>query len=129
VRSSLFAEMRRAKRLWREQRFNVKLPAVNFIEDNEKNAERRQALMHEELLVQGVIDCVIEHEDGTLHLIDYKTDRTRRGKDGEQQLLRAHTRQLSYYTEAIRLMFGRRPDKVGIYSMQLGYEVPVTIDN
>ncbi len=128
VRSELFAEMRRAKRLWREQRFNVKLPAVNFIEDNEKNTKRRAALMHEELLVQGVIDCVIEHEDGTLHLIDYKTDRTRRGKAGEEQLLSAHTRQLSYYAEAIRLMFGKSPDKVGIYSLQLGYEIPVSID-
>ena len=130
TRSALFAEIEGAARLYREFRFNVKLPAERFTE----SPERKKALAGRELLVQGVIDCIIEDENGELHLVDYKTDRLTREELAceslaEARLISAHSRQLSYYADAIALMFGKRPSKIGIYSLHLGREIELRIDN
>ena len=129
TRSELYQRMMGAKRLYRELRFNVKLPAENFAND----PKRRAALSGKEVLVQGVIDCVIEYEDGSLHLIDYKTDRLTRAElasgTGAERLIRTHLMQLSYYKTAISLMFGKAPSKIGLYSLHLGREIEVTLDN
>lgn len=129
TRSTLYKQMMGAKRLYRELRFNVKLPAEDFANDT----ERRAALRGKEVLVQGVIDCIIEYEDGSLHLIDYKTDRITREElergTGAERLIRTHSMQLSYYKKAITLMFGKAPSKIGIYSLHLGREIEVVLDN
>lgn len=123
-RSTLFSDMRRAKHLYRELRFNVRLPARDFTDDE----ERREALTGEHILVQGVIDCIIENEDGTLTLVDYKTDRMSREEEAnpalaDKTLREKHEKQLSYYAEAVKLMFGRAPMRTEIYSLQLGRSV------
>jgi ATP-dependent helicase/nuclease subunit A len=126
--SSLIRKMLGAKRLYRELRFNVRLPAKYFTEDEEKRA----VYADKTVLVQGVIDCIIEDADGDLHLIDYKTDRLTREERanrhlGEERLKKAHTLQLSYYALAIREMFGKLPKTIGVYSLHLGDEI--RIDN
>ena len=126
--SKLIRKMLGAKKLYRELRFNVRLPAKYFTEDEEK----RTVYADKTVLVQGVIDCIIEDVDGNLHLIDYKTDRLTREERadrhlGEERLKKAHTLQLSYYALAIREMFGRLPKTIGVYSLHLGDEV--RIDN
>ena len=128
VESPLFEEMKRAKKLYRELRFNVKLPASRFTQ----NEDKKRLLEDSEVLVQGVIDCIIEREDGSLHLIDYKTDRLTKEERqtvalGEERLRKAHTLQLSYYCDAIKKMFGKAPAKVGVYSLHLGKEVEIFI--
>ena len=125
--SPLLRKMLDAKNLYRELRFNVRLPAKYFTEDD----ERRVAYADESVLVQGVIDCIIEDKNGDLHLVDYKTDRlTREEREdptlGEERLRRAHTLQLSYYALAIEEMFGRTPKTIGVYSLHLGKEVSIT---
>ena len=125
-RSPLLRKMLAAKRLYRELRFNVRLPAKYFTEDEEKRA----VYADETVLVQGVIDCIIEDEKGELHLIDYKTDRlTREEREtpalGEEKLRGAHTLQLSYYALAIKEMFGKLPKTIGVYSLHLGKEVSI----
>jgi ATP-dependent helicase/nuclease subunit A len=127
-KSSLIRKMLGAKRLYRELRFNVRLPAKYFTEDEEKRA----VYADKTVLVQGVIDCIIEDQNGNLHLIDYKTDRLTREERadrhlGEQRLKKAHTLQLSYYALAIQEMFGKLPETIGVYSLHLGDEV--SIDN
>lgn len=128
VESPLFKEMKSAKKLYRELRFNVKLPAHKFTQIEDK----KLLLDGSEVLVQGVIDCIIEHDDGSLHLIDYKTDRlTKEEREtvtlGEERLRKAHALQLSYYCDAIKQMFGKAPERVGIYSLHLGKEVELFI--
>lgn len=128
VRSSLFEEMKSAKNLHRELRFNVFLNARDFTADESK----KLLLADEKILVQGVIDCLIESENGDLHLIDYKTDRLTREELcdlslAEERLKAAHTRQLSYYKEAVKLMFGKAPSRVGIYSLHLGKEITLDV--
>lgn len=123
-RSTLFSDMRAAKRLYRELRFNVRLPAKDFTDDE----ERRAALTGEHILVQGVIDCIIENEDGSLTLVDYKTDRMSREEMAnpalaDRALRDKHEKQLSYYAEAVKMMFGKSPVRTEIYSLQLGRSV------
>ena len=127
-KSKLFSDMRAAKRVWRELRFNVRLPATHFTEDEEK----REAYKDKKMLVQGVIDCIVEYPDGTLGLFDYKTDRLTREELSdpnlaEQKLRRAHETQLYYYSLAVERMFGKRPERVEVYSLALGDTVDVSL--
>ena len=127
-RSPLFGAMLAAKRIWRELRFNTRLPAEMFATD----PWQREKLLGEDLLVQGVIDCLYEDNNGELHLIDYKTDRlTREERENpelaEARLRAAHSLQLSYYAEAVERMLGKRPITVEVYSLHLGRSVDVSI--
>ena len=126
--SNLFSEMLNAVRIWRELRFNTLLPASMLTSDG----ERRAGLGDARVLVQGVIDCLYEDKNGDLHLVDYKTDRlTREEREdpdlAEKRLRDAHSLQLSYYSEAVLRMFGKRPVTVEVYSLQLGRCVDVRI--
>ena len=126
ARSELFADMRGARKLYRELRFNVLLPADIFTE----NEEQKQAYLGKEVLVQGVIDCIVEYPDGSLGLYDYKTDRLtaeeRENTDlGKARLREKHSLQLSYYAMAIEKMFGKAPVRRAVYSLALGECVEV----
>lgn len=128
AKSALFTDMLKAKKLYRELRFNCRLPAILFTKDEAKRAELRDT----GILVQGVIDCLIEDNDGNLHLVDYKTDRLTREELSDvslaQKKLNAkHALQLSYYAMAIKKMFGREPMSVSVYSMPLGRTVPIEV--
>lgn len=127
--SDLFARMKSARKLHRELRFNLLLPANLFTE----NEEQRAALTKKEVLVQGVIDCIIEYADGTLELIDYKTDRLLREELRDKALAKAklnekHALQLSYYALAVKKMFGKSPENTRVYSLPLGDTVDIDIN-
>ena len=120
-RSRLFSDMRSARRMWRELRFNTLLPAAEFTADD----SRRAALSGQEILVQGVIDCIIEDQSGDLRVIDYKTDRLTREELADpalaEQTMRAkHENQLHYYALAVERIFGKAPSRVEVYSLHLG---------
>ena len=83
------------------------------------------------VLVQGVIDCLIVCRDGSLRLVDYKTDRLKTEEKenealAEKRLRDRHYLQLSYYALAVEKIFGRRPDKVEVYSLALGRSIDIT---
>ncbi len=119
--SALLSRLRRAKRLYRELRFHVFLPAALFTEEKEK----KRALGDKQLLVQGVMDCVAVDADDNLLLIDYKTDRLSPAARAdralaEDELRQKHRMQLSYYAAAVQKIFGRPPDLTAVYSLALG---------
>ncbi len=121
TRSRLFREMLSAKKIHRELRFNVRLPASAFTEDKEKQI----ALSDREILVQGVIDCIIEHQDGSIALCDYKTDRLTREELSnpalaEEKLREKHKLQLGLYSLAVEKIFGKKPKTLAVYSLPLG---------
>ena len=125
-KSELLRDMLSASALYRELRFNVRLPANLFTE----NEELRDALSDRGVLVQGVIDCVIEYDDGSIGVYDYKTDRltAEELKDREKArkaLISRHETQLRYYALAVEKMFGRAPKRLAIYSLHLGEEILV----
>ena len=110
-----------ARALHREMRFHAEMPATLFTRDEKK----AKALGDHRILVQGVIDCLFEDENGDLVLIDYKTDRLPREALAdtalaEKILSEKHGEQLSYYAIAVEEMFGKRPKHIRIYSLHLG---------
>ncbi len=129
-KSKLFSDMKSARRLYREFRFNSRLPADKFTEDK----ERAEAYADREILVQGVIDCIIEDEHGELHLVDYKTDRLTKEELSDKTLAQKvlaekHRTQLFYYALAAEKIFGKRPKTLEIYSLPLGDTVSVSIES
>ena len=121
--SKLFSELAQAKDIWREHRFNIKLPASDFTQD-----EERKALFKEEsVLVQGVIDLLFVDKTGKLVLADYNTDYFSlsdiESGNAERILVERHKEQLSYYAIACGKMFGRSVDRIEIYSFALGMSV------
>ncbi len=128
--SDLFLLMQGNVKLYREMRFNVNLPCELFANEEEYKEKYRGR----EILVQGVIDCIIEDEDGTLHLIDYKTDRLSESQirdieKARDKLTKAHRTQLRFYSEAILRIFGVRPSTVQVYSTVLGRLVDIDIND
>ncbi len=115
--SPLFDEMRSATTLYREQRFNLELPASDFAADARLKAE----LSGETVLVQGVIDCFFIDTEGNIVLVDYKTDRLPKNRAAAAEKLRAaHARQIGYYARAISEICGKAPSRRLIYSLCLG---------
>lgn len=88
--SPLGKRMLSAKNVYREQNFEVSLPA-NVIYPDITNIE------NESIILQGVIDCYFEEDDG-LVLIDYKTDRF---KD-HSEIKEKYDIQLKLYTLALQ---------------------------
>ena len=122
LRSPLFAAMRKAPRIFREQRFNLRLCAADFAADR----ALREALRDEHILVQGVIDCFFYDDKGNITLVDYKTDRLHGSRaETEQKLRETHARQLAYYAAAVEALCGKPPARVLIYSLALGDTVAV----
>ncbi len=124
--SDLFGRIRSARQIWREQRFNLFLPASEFTEDPKKAA----LLANETITVQGVIDLFFEDSDGNLILCDYKTDyltpeELQDPTLAAQKLQKRHGQQLSYYARAIREMCGRAPAETLIYSLPLRNTVEI----
>ena len=124
--SDLFYRMLSARKIHRELRFNVLLPASDFTAEE----ERRGLLRDKEILVQGVIDCIIETLDGGIILCDYKTDRLTAEELVDRDLAEArlrekHSMQLSLYGKAIEKIFGKSPTSTQIYSLALGDTVKI----
>ncbi len=121
-KSDLFAQMRSASSLLREERFNVRLKASEFTLDEGFSKELGDSY----ILVQGVIDCIIIGERGDITLVDYKTDYTPSDRSSAEALLRErYTAQLSYYRKAIELLYGKKVTRTVIYSFSLGDTVEI----
>lgn len=126
--SAFYREVERARRVYREQRFNLRLPASLFTTEEDK----KELLEGEMIAVQGVIDLVFEDERGDMILCDYKTDYLTREELENKELARRklterHRTQLGYYKFAVREIFGREPRKVVIYSLPLGEALEIDI--
>ncbi len=127
--SRLLADMRHAKEVKREFRFHVRLPAAKFTTDPSLAA----LLEGEELLVQGVMDALLFAPDGSITLVDYKTDRLTREelknpRLAEEKLKGRHLPQLRYYAAAVEHIFGKKPAHVLLYSLHLGDSIELNLD-
>lgn len=125
--SDLFAEMRAAREVKREFRFHMFLPAADFTTD----PEEKRRLEGETLFIQGVMDALIIAPDGSLTLVDYKTDRLTRAERknpalAREKLLRRHSEQMRYYAEAAKRIFGVAPKRVLLYSLHAGRSFDAT---
>ena len=112
--SSLYGEIKKSPAVVHEKRFNVLLPA--------------RALLGREgdVMVQGVVDLYFENEDGTLTLVDFKTDRVR-AEDGEATLLERHGAQLRLYAPCVEAFCEKRVSRLCLYSFALNRTVEVAL--
>ena len=115
--TELYSKIKTAKRIIREQRFNILLPPSMFSKDEAFIS----SLGDEMLAVQGVIDLVIIDSEDRLCLYDYKTDRLTKAELEDDSLMakamrERHSEQLSYYKLAISKLFERECDVAEIYS-------------
>ena len=109
VDSELGQRMKKAvvkKQLYREQPFVIRRSA-SLLDDSWKD---------ETILVQGIIDAYFT-EDGEIVLVDYKTDRVRKGQ--EQKLIDLYHVQLEDYAQALERMTGMKVKEKIIYSFTL----------
>jgi len=98
------------------------LPASEFTLDPEKS----RAYEAEYILVQGVVDCFVRESDGSLLLIDYKTDRTPKDRAAAESMLRKrYTTQLSYYRKAVERVFGAPVKQTLLYAFSLDDTVEI----
>jgi len=103
--SEIGRRMLKAGRVHRETPFIVEKPAGSIIEGLSKSLE-------EKLLVQGIIDCYFEEDDG-LVLVDYKNDTVFNG-----DILSIITRykiQLHLYREALEQITAREVKETYLY--------------
>ena len=112
----MFKSLKAAKWIKREFRFNVFLDASEFSAD--------AALSDERVLVQGVIDCLYENENGDIVLVDYKTDSVNE-ENYRSVLLSRHKNQLSYYKKACEMMLDREISQVLLYSIPVSKSVEI----
>lgn len=84
------------------------------------NKELPEELKNEKIVIQGIADCVFS-ENGSLILVDYKTDRV----SSEEKLISLYKDQLDVYKEALKKCFGKEVSETVLYSFHLGKEVRV----
>lgn len=118
--SRLYERISAAKKVWREQRFNIFLPACEFTQ----NTKKKELLKNATIAVQGVIDIFFEDSDGKIVLCDYKTDYLTNAELSDHKLAldklsKRHSRQIFYYAKAIEKILGKAPDEIIIYSLPL----------
>ena len=107
--SPLGQRMAKAAAIRREYPFSVILAGGGYLPDVEPG---------EGMLVQGVIDCLFQEEQGWV-LVDYKTDRL----DTEEAFRRRYAVQLSLYRQAVEQISGMTLQRMYIYSFHLQKEI------
>lgn len=107
------AKAQAAGMLYREQPFVIGISADRL---------REEYAGDESVLVQGIIDAFF-YEEGSIILVDYKTDRVRRRNGSD--LVDKYRVQLDYYTEALERMTGRKVSERYIYSVDMQKELIV----
>ena len=68
------------------------------------------------MLIQGVIDLLFEEPDGTLVLVDYKTDSDTR----PEKIRKRYALQLDLYSEAVSAVLGRDISERMLYLLHDG---------
>jgi ATP-dependent exoDNAse (exonuclease V) beta subunit len=128
LNSDLLSLIRSAKRIRREQKFSIYIPFAGLTADR----ARAEQLRDQKLFVQGSIDLILEMEDGSRILVDYKTDRITEHERSDRAALarrmtEAHGTQLACYRRAMEHLLGSPPDRTCIYSLPLGALVDVDV--
>ncbi len=97
-RSELGQRLLQAKRVHREVPFSFGLPATDVY------GAEPGGLSQETVMLQGVIDCLIDEEEG-LVLLDYKTDRLKGASP--QRVAESYRMQLDLYARAVETIWKR----------------------
>ncbi|WNQ13448.1 helicase-exonuclease AddAB subunit AddA [Paenibacillus aurantius] len=105
-----------ARQVHRELPFNYRMEAGELHPDEDERIRR------ESVMIQGIIDCLFEDEEG-LVLLDYKTDALRQGEGSRAERYRT---QISLYARAVEDIWKRPLSRKYLYFFD-GAEL-VTLD-
>ena len=106
IQSELGQRLQRAVHVWRELPFSRMLMAKRFYPEVEDEAEQ--------VFTQGVIDLLFEEADGSLVLVDYKTDRN----PDQARALQRYQIQVDLYSEAVSSILQRPVSERYLYLLQ-----------
>lgn len=118
--SEIGRRLRQAKEIHRELPFTMALQAhevsSGFLPDQDN-----------QVIVQGVIDCLFEEHDGTLVLLDFKTDAFHRdsAEQAAAEITRRYREQIHRYEQAIERIWRRPVDESWLYLFAGGIGVRV----
>jgi ATP-dependent helicase/nuclease subunit A len=111
--SNLGQRILQARQVLRELPFSLAVAADQLYPELPAGSEER-------VIIQGVIDCLAEEEDGFL-LVDYKTDWLGFGQsDKLYELVRRYQGQMSLYTQAVESIFRRPVKEKYLYFLSIG---------
>ena len=113
--SELYSRMKSAGKLERERKFLLRISDIDVPD------ELRNVYKDTDGMIQGVIDCLFEEDDGIV-LVDYKTDSSK-----DEAALRAeYAPQLILYKAALEAVYGKKVKEAVIYSFRLGREIIIS---
>ena len=99
-----------AKRMFESDKIYREIRVESFV----KASELENTDFDDEILVQGIADCVFE-ENGELVLVDYKTDYVK----NEDELLNQYKMQIGFYVKAVSKTLGKPVKEAMLYSFSL----------
>ena len=114
-RSELGQRILAAKQLQREFKFMLLVPAADYYPEAKE--------LDDEVLLQGVVDCWFEEEDGTITVVDFKTDRV--SPATVQARAEEYRSQLAVYTRALGEVVGRTVGKRYLWFFAIGDAVEI----
>jgi len=110
LQSDLGRRMLASGRIEREVPFNLELPCSEIFRELDEDSYRE-----EKIILQGIIDCYFEEEEG-LVLLDYKTDYI--PPSGLESLKEKYEKQIRYYTLALETLTGKKVKEKYVYFFQ-----------
>lgn len=111
--SELYKKIKQAEQVYREFKFSILVPAKEYYPEAEPFPE-------EQVLLQGVIDCLLETEQGMI-LIDFKTDRIPRYKAMERA--QRYRKQLEIYRRAAETVFQKTVSSSALFFLHTGQTI------
>lgn len=114
--SPLYQRMKKSPKVMREKQFNITIPAGYFNADLTGDAAKEPTLM------QGIVDAAFV-EDGTIVVLDYKTDHVK----SADELAALYTDQLHIYAYAMHEITGLEVSGLVLYSFGLGQQVDLPL--
>ncbi|MEZ0536421.1 helicase-exonuclease AddAB subunit AddA [Caldicellulosiruptoraceae bacterium PP1] len=111
MKTSIYERMKSAKNIYREIPFNIDIPCADIFSNLKEDIYK-----NETILVQGVIDCYFEEDDGII-LIDYKTDKVSMGNLGDsiEKIKEKYKLQIEYYSKALERLTQKKIKEKYIY--------------
>lgn len=114
LQSPLYCRMEKADKLLREYKF------LYFVPGKEVDDSLPPEFSGEEILIQGIADCLIFEPDGIV-IVDYKTDRTTHA----EELAERYRGQLRVYREAVSSAFALPVKQCLLYSLHMEQEIEI----
>lgn len=112
--SNVYTEIKKSKKVYRESPFTLSVPVSELYGDD-------LSFQNKTLLLQGIIDCFFEDENGNYTVVDFKTDIVK-----DLNILKErYTVQMNCYKRAVKEMTGTEKVRVLLYSFHRGNSIEI----